>query len=130
MRERQRWQWRFLGFETMEYVRPVQHWFNDLPDVVKEEIADLVNHLRVLTDREWRKPDFDPLHGAGGISELRPYEKQTCYRIYGFFGPGKHEYTLLFGNHKAVHNDRLGKGVAKERLVQLGRNHGGPHFFA
>jgi len=129
MRERQSWQWQFLGFKTLEGVKPVQKWFNRLPEIVREEIADLADYLRNIVDREWKRPDFDPLDGEPCISELRPFDKIRTYRIYGCFGPGEREYTLLFGHDKAEKNDTLGKGIARTRCEQLRINHGRTHEF-
>ena len=67
----------------------MQVWFNALPDVAREEIADLFQKLSAVTDRLWTRPIFDPLDGEGGISEIRPREircdeAMSPYRIYGF----------------------------------------------
>ena len=64
--------WDFYGFESRAEGRPVQEWFDQLPIEAQEEITDLVEHLRVRVASQWRKPEFDPLDGEGGISELRP----------------------------------------------------------
>jgi hypothetical protein len=100
MASNQGWRWRFMGFQSIEEGRVVQAWFNSLPVEAREEITDLFQRLQVVTDRRWRRPEFDPLEGAGGISEIRPNDIRSeagssTYRIYGFFGPNKTDYTLL-----------------------------------
>jgi len=128
------WKWRFLGFESASEGRPVQRWFNGLPDNDKDEIIDLLVYLQNVTDGLWRRPEFDPLVGAGGISEIvvpdiRRFEGVAYYRIYGYRGPREHEYTLLHGTNKDVKNDKLGKRTAKHRLDQIERGEAGVHKF-
>jgi hypothetical protein len=127
--------WEFFGFESKAEGRPVQAWYNRLRVEAKEEITDLVEHLRVRVASQWGWPDFDPLDGEGGISELRPAnihceEGSLTYRIYGVRGyPGKWSYTFLHGVRKEERNDMEGKEFAKWRLRQLGEEEikrGGP----
>jgi hypothetical protein len=132
MNEAAEWQWQFLCFKSEREGCPVQSWFDGLPDDAQDEIRDLLGYLRIKTKSKWEKPSFDPLAGEGGISELRPGKisreesgviKTYTYRIYGFRGPREfeHSYTFLHGNDKNVRNDKDGKRIAKERLVQIER---------
>ena len=115
----------WLRFETEAEGRPVQVWFDKLRIEAKEEIIDLILHMRVRIASQWRLPEFDPLDGEGGISELRPNnihceEGSLTYRIYGLRSyPEKLSYTFLYGVRKEVKNDREGKDFAKWRLQQL-----------
>ena len=126
------WRWQFLGFESAAEGRPVQVWFDALPEEPdRYEITDLLDFLQKTHNRLWPKEVFDPLIGAGGISEIRIPNlrcfrggkvKIITYRIYGFFGPkeyGQHCYTFLHGNQKEVKNDTIGKQIAKGRLDEL-----------
>jgi hypothetical protein len=134
--ERTEWRWQFLGFESVEEGRPVQHWYDGLPEEVKDEIRDLLDYLGKITDKLWRKPEFDPLRGAGGISELRPdkvsverngrIETET-YRIYGFFR--QRTYIFLHGKRKGVKNDQPGKQTAVRRLQLLEQGNATVHEF-
>jgi hypothetical protein len=112
----------------------VQDWFNALSVEAQEEISDLLGKLQNVTERLWRKPEFDPLEGAGGISEIRPNDIRgdagsLTYRIYGFFGPGNREYTLLHGVRKTVKNDHDGKRIARNRLVAISEKRATIHEF-
>ena len=118
------WKWLFLGFESLLEGRPVQKWFRGLPEDHRDEIVYLLLQLQNVRDSLWRRPEFDRLKGAGGISEIivpdiRHAGGVACYRIYGYAGPGKHEYTFLHGTNKKVKNDLEGKRIAKERLDQI-----------
>lgn len=132
MIEGTKWRWQFLGFESVEEGQTVQVWYNGLPEEVKDEIRDLLTYLGKMTDRLWRKPEFDGLAGAGGISELRPYGKieSETYRIYGFFPRDRpHTYIFLHGTRKGMRNDKPGKQIAARRLEQLEQGAATVHQF-
>ena len=125
---REEWRWKFLSFELDDGTQPVQSWFDGLPPEVRDEIGDLIRHLEKIRDSLWRRPEFDPLVGEGGISELRASDvrlqiggkvKVITARIYGFFGPGNGEYTFLHGTNKRTKNDKAGKRIGKDRLNQI-----------
>jgi hypothetical protein len=120
----QEWRWQFVGFESSSGWRPVQAWFDTLPDDDRYEILYLLNILSNATSKLWRRPEFDPLEGAGGISEIRVPELRSArgsvtYRIYGYFGPVSRQYCFLYGTDKKVRNDEEGKRIAKNRLDEL-----------
>lgn len=135
------WKWTFLGFESPMEGHPVQSWFDALPEEEKDEIRDTLVYLEKITDRRWPEASFDPLLGAGGISEVKIAEfrglrdgvvQRITLRIYGFFGPNDHKrsYTFLHGTDKKVRNDTKGKGVGKRRLDELFRGEATVHKFS
>jgi hypothetical protein len=125
------WRWEFLAFHSVAEGAPVQEWFDSLPDDPdRYEIIDLLDSLQKTNDRLWPEKIFNPLIGAGGISEIRIPDircfrggkyRNITYRIYGFFGPRNHphSYTFLHGTHKNAKNDIVGKQIAKGRLDEL-----------
>lgn len=135
------WRWEFLGFESAAEGRPVQVWFDALPEEPdRYEITDLLDALQKINDRLWPKEIFDPLIGAEGISEIKIPNirclrdgkvKIITYRIYGFFGPKGygHCYTFLHGTDKDVKNDTIGKQIAKGRLDELTGGFANVHKF-
>jgi hypothetical protein len=128
------WKWKFYGFESLLEGRPVQEWFNNLPADHKDEIVYLLLQLQSATASKWRRPEFDPLKAAGGISEIiirdiRDWAGVAYYRMYGYFGPGEHEYTFLHAIDKDVKNDIEGKRIAKERLDKIEREEARVHEF-
>lgn len=132
------WRWEFFGFRSMAEGRPVQTWFNNLPEDDKDEIVDLLNFVQNVTNRLWPEWIFDPLRGEGGISEIKVPEircirgRRVCvitYRIYGYFGPDKHCYTFLHGTDKDVKNDQVGKQIAGGRVDELSRGIANIHRF-
>ena len=120
--------WILYGFVTAAENQVVQEWFDGLAEEIREEIHDsLMYHVQVERHL-WRRPGFDEL-GEEGISEFQFKAEGAWYRIYGDFGPERHEYTFFHGCEKKVKNDKAGKRVAKARQKQLRQNEGSTHIF-
>ena len=120
--------WIFHGFKTAAGNQVVQEWFDALADEIKDAIRDSLAYHAQLERHLWRRPGFDEL-GGEGISEFQFKAANTWYRIYGDYGPKRHEYTFLHGCEKKVKNDKSGKRIAKERNKQLERNEALVHVF-
>jgi hypothetical protein len=130
----EQWKWSFNAYESLSEPHPVEDWLNSLIEDDLDEVIYLLLQLQSMTASPWRRPEFDPLRGAGGISEIRIWplrspEGETYYRLYGYFGPDKREYTLLHGTDKDVKNDVEGKMVAKDRLDKIRRSEARVHRF-
>jgi hypothetical protein len=126
---------KFYGIDVKGEGRIVQKWFNGLSLDAQDEIINLALHLEKLPMGLWRRPEFDPLEGEGGISELRPKnirsdEGNMVYRIYGWKRhPDGNSYTFLHGTDKEENNDLEGKQNAKWRAEQLFGGEAEPHKF-
>jgi len=101
--------------------RPVQDWFNGLPESASDEMRDVVGYLQHSPIQEWKFPHFERLED--GISEVRFRVGKVRYRVYGYFGPTwiRQSYTFLHGTDKKVSNDRHGKKTAKDRMAEIER---------
>jgi hypothetical protein len=125
------WNWRFFAIEWLDGNRPVQSWFDDLPDDAKEEARDTIRILRNLPPHLWKKPQHDPLSGEE-VTEIRFETASHYYRIYGHFGgpPGERQvYTFLYGTDKRVRNDTSGKREATKRKGFITRKEARIHGF-
>jgi hypothetical protein len=115
----------FCGICVQGEGRVVQEWHDGLIEDAQIEILNMVLHLAILPMGLWERPDFDPLVGEGGISELRPKDIRSntgnsVYRIYGWKKyPTKNSYTFLHGTDKDEKNDVEGKQSAKQRAHEL-----------
>ncbi len=111
------WNWRFFGIEWSSTGRPVQEWFDSLPDDAKDEVRDTIGYLQQLPIVAWKKPKFDRL-GGEEICEVRLETQSHTYRIYGYHGPssrGRQVFTFLLGCDKKRGNDTDGKREATKR---------------
>jgi len=125
----------FFGIDVQSEGRVIQDWYDHLIPEAQDEILNLALHLGRLPMGLWRRPDFDPLEGEGGISELRPKDVRsdsgnTVYRIYGWRSyPKANSYTFLHGTDKEEKNDFEGKEHARRRARQLFDGRAQPHKF-
>lgn len=125
----------FFGIDVQDEGRVVQEWHDGLIEDAQIEILNMVLHLARLPMGLWDRPDFDPLDGEGGISELRPRDIRSdsgnvTYRIYGWKKyPTKNSYTFLHGTDKEEKNDVEGKECAMRRAQQLFTGGAHPHKF-
>jgi hypothetical protein len=87
------------------YVSPsgrdmIDDWNSRQSDGVQAAVAVALEYLVQRPRNEWRRPDFDLLSGKmREIGEIR-FRVDKQYRILGFFGPGRSEFTLLVGASK------------------------------
>jgi hypothetical protein len=122
MVDKQEWNWQFFGFQWLNGNKPVQDWFDGLPDDAKDEARDTIGYLRYLPPHLWKRPRFDPLSGED-VTEVRFDTATNTYRIYGFFGgldDKRQIYTFLYGADKKTRNDLKGKREASKlrRIVE------------
>jgi|ERR1017187_2943076 hypothetical protein len=120
--------WTFYGFCSAAGNRLVQEWFDVCDQELKDEIIDSLRYHENVERHLWKRPGFDEL-GGEGISEFRFKAIGTWWRIYGDYGPKRHEYTFLHGDEKKVGNDKAGKQIAKERKKLLAQGKASVHEF-
>ena len=125
------WNWRFFGLLWSTDNKPVQDWFDLLPEDAKDEARDTFGYLQHLPIAAWKKPQFDPLKGEE-VSEVRFETATHFFRVYGYYGPnsrGRQVYTLLLGHDKKSRNDKAGKREATKRKRSLDRGDAQTHEF-
>lgn len=123
--------WRFFGYRSSAGNDRVQEWFDALDPEVRDEIRDSLLYYENVERHLWKRrgqQGFDEL-GGEGISEFRFKISGEWIRIYGDYGPGRHEYIFLHGCEKTVKNDRAGKAVAKDRKRDIERKEASVHVF-
>ena len=78
----------------------IDHWYNRQSEKVQGALDVALEYLVQRPRSEWRRPEFDLLSGRmRAIGEIRlKVDKQ--YRVLGFFGPGRSDFTLLIGSSK------------------------------
>jgi hypothetical protein len=84
-------------------------WYASLPVQVQTEIDNVLEILAAT--RKWPKELAKELDGScEGLAEiivelLGADEQSEHYRLLGFFGPGRMDFTLLFGFRKTTASD-------------------------
>lgn len=88
------------------YVSPtgrdmIDDWYSRQPEGVQGALDVALEYLVQRPRNEWRRPEFDLLSGKmRAIGEIRLKVDNKQYRILGFFGPGRSDFTLLVGSTK------------------------------
>ena len=91
--------WRFMAFQYSASSRPLDDWQLGLETDSFTVFADVIGRLAVLPRHQWKRPDFDLLHGDRyhGMGEMRFKADRKVHRVFGWFGPGRapFRFTLL-----------------------------------
>ncbi len=96
-------------------------WHGRQSDEVQAAVAVALEYLVQRPRKEWRRPAFDLLSGKmRDIGEIR-FKVDKQYRILGFFGPARSDFTLLIGASKKGNNydPRNAVETALERMKQV-----------
>src|SRR6266566_4445383 len=82
----------------------IDDWYNRQSESVQGAVDVALEYLSQRPRQEWRRPEFDLLSGKmRAIGEIRlKVDKQ--YRILGFFGPSRSDFTMLIGSSKKGQN--------------------------
>jgi hypothetical protein len=82
----------------------IDDWHGRQSDEVQATMAVALEYLVQRPRNEWRRPEFDLLSGKlREIGEIR-FKVDKQYRILGFFGPSRSDFTLLVGASKKGSN--------------------------
>src|SRR3984893_16651279 len=104
----------------------IDDWCGRQTDEVRAALDTALEFLVQRPRNEWRRPEFDLLSGKmREIGEIRmKVDKQ--YRILGFFGPGRSEFTLLIGASKKGKNydPKNALDTAADRMDDVKRDQG------
>lgn len=110
--------WRFFAF-----IPAVQDWFDGLAVESKDEIRDTLTYIGNLESHLWGKA-FEPLDNGLSEIKVRVASLNKWIRMYGYFYPGRHEYTITHANEKKVKNAKRDKKLARKRKSDIDRNRG------
>jgi hypothetical protein len=99
----------------------IDDWYGRQSDEVRAALDAALEYLIQRPRNEWRRPEFDLLSGKmREIGEIR-LKADKEYRIFGFFGPGRSDFTLLIGaSKKGKTYDPIGAlETALERMTRV-----------
>jgi hypothetical protein len=113
--------WTFRCYVSPNGRDMIEDWYGRQTDQVQAAFDVAREYLVQRPRDEWRRPDFDLLSGnMREIGEIRlKVDKQ--YRILGFFGPGRSDFTLLIGASKKgkTYNPIKAMETALDRMTQV-----------
>lgn len=90
--------WTFYDYVSQSGKNEIAEWVrNELSPTGEEKFEARLDYLGGVERHEWKRPHFAPLKDCDGITEIRfPADKKE-HRVFGFFGPERHEYTMVLG---------------------------------
>ena len=88
--------WEFLAFRLDSGRRPVQDWIEELTLKAQNELESIMEFLSVSPITFWKKPQFEIRRDKdSGMGEIRFTSEGNRYRVYGYFGPKRMQFTML-----------------------------------
>ena len=95
-------------------------WYDRQNGDVQSALDVALEFLGQRPRSEWRRPEFDLLSGKmKAIGEIR-FKVDKQYRILGFFGPNRSDFTMLVGSSKKgkAYNPANTLATALDRMSQ------------
>lgn len=110
--------WKFFAL-----VPAVQDWFDGLEDDSKDEIRDTLGYFVNIECHLWGA-NFEGFDGGLSEIKVRVSSLNKWIRLYGYFYPGRHEYTITHANEKKVKNAKRDKKRARENKSLIDQQKG------
>ena len=105
------WNWTFKCYckasNGAQGADVIEEWYKLQDEEVQAEMDAILEFFQYRPNMEWRRPKFDTLQGktCTGLREIRISAASGEYRILGYFGPARQDFTLLIGFHKKRDSD-------------------------
>lgn len=102
----------------------IEDWKATLSVDAVNEFRAVLTILEAVPRQYWRRPQFDVLSGDQykGMGEIRFNAKDKTYRVFGFFGPDRSQFTLLIGCEKKGGNldprNALETAAKRKKMVE------------
>lgn len=105
---------------------------DELSVTAQETLEARLAQLGGMEPVNWVHPYITQLRNCARISEIRFDVDNRQHRIFGFFGPNRHEYTMLLGwikKGKSGYSKQCKTAINRARIVNVGgrryiREHG------
>ena len=89
--------WNFYDYVAPNGRNIIAGWIDKLSVAAAAKVEARLDYLGGRERGDWTRPYFAPLKNCAGISEIIFVIDKKQHRIFGFFGPDRHEYTMLLG---------------------------------
>ena len=95
-------EWTFLACPATGGGRPLDRFMAELGFEAENSFTATLELLQAVERRYWVRPQFDILQGSKyqRMGEIRFSGDDKTYRVFGFFGPMRLQFTLLSGHVK------------------------------
>jgi hypothetical protein len=109
--------WTFYDFLEERGANPIRQWLDSLPAKARAKINTRI--LFLMAQAVWPEQYVSALTGWPELIELRVVHANVQYRPLGFYGPGRREFTLVWGavEKGSIPNRILEAADANRKLV-------------
>jgi hypothetical protein len=123
--------WTILACPAPGGGKPVDVFVARLGPQAHNAFSTVLGDLATLERRFWVRPQFDVLHGDNyrEMGEIRFKGENKQYRVFGFFGPQRMQFTLLSGHIKQRGNLKHEMDEAAKRKKFAEANQGVLYVF-
>jgi hypothetical protein len=89
--------WSLRTYLTISGRDPVREWYEGLRPTNRAIVRTDLRYLRDQPPAKWERPWYGTLSkkGCSGLGEVRLKLDKVEWRIIGFFGPGRQEFTMV-----------------------------------
>ena len=87
--------WTFYDFLDGRGVNLIRQWLDALPDKARAKINTRILFMRAIP--AWPEQYVSAIKGWPELVELRVVSAGSQYRPLGFYGPQRHQFTLVLG---------------------------------
>ena len=101
--------WTFYDFRDTRGVNLVRQWLDSLPPRAAAKINTRLLFMRAI--QVWPEQYVSALVGWPGLVELRVGSSGNQYRPIGFYGPRRHDFTIVLGS--------IEKGKLPSRVLEV-----------
>jgi hypothetical protein len=98
--------WTFYDFKDGRGVNTIRPWLDSLPQKARAKINARLLFMRAID--LWPEQYVSALKGWPELMEFRVVADGNQFRPLGFYGPGRHEFTLVLG---AIEKGKLPRRV-------------------
>jgi hypothetical protein len=95
--------WTLLSCPAPGGGKPIDRFIASLGAEAENDLFAVLGHLEVLERKFWMRPAFDGITKGKkyrDMGEVRFSGENKTYRLFGFFGPGRYQFTFLAGYEK------------------------------
>jgi hypothetical protein len=105
--------WTFYDFLDGRGVNLIRPWLDGLPAKARAKIDTRILFMQAIP--VWPEQYVSALRGWPDLVELRVVSAGNQYRPIGFYGPRRHQFTLLLGATE--------KGKLPRRILEVADEH-------
>lgn len=88
--------WTFRTYRTVSGDDVIDQWYQGLSVKSRARVLTRLLYIGDQPREGWKRPHFDLLSGdCSGLGEIRFKIDRTQFRLVGFFGPEREEFTIV-----------------------------------